>query len=175
MKKHSSFKTFVIIMLVSLFITAFWNDLKIIKEGVHFILDPTLGFLLHWNLNYGMLLIILLLSVITVLIQKYFTDQDSLKELKKEQKRIQEEIKKYKNEPKRAMELQKKQLEALPKTLKLNLKPMVLTSIPLLLFFRWFMDFFATLGNAKFFGFMSWFVFYLIFTLIFTRDRKSVV
>ena len=48
---------------------------------------------------------------------------------------------------------------------------MIFTGIPFILFFRWFMDFFTAIEEAtgapvRFFGFLSWFWFYLIFTII---------
>ena len=173
MKKEPSFKLFTIIMIISLFITALWNKLIIIKNIIHYILDPTFGFLLIWNATYGMLIIVFLISLFTIIVQKYFTDQETIKKLKEDQKRIQKEIKQYRGDPKKIMELQKKQLQALPRSLKLNLRPMIITSIPLLLLFRWFWDFFKILGDPKFFGFMSWFIFYLVFTLIFSGMLKK--
>jgi len=162
-------------MFISLGISFFWNDLSFIKNLIHSILDPTLGVLLRWNLTEGMLIIVFLISLFTVIIQKYFTDQDSLKRLKLEQKRLQEEMKKFRGDQKKTMELQKEQLKALPETFKLNLRPMIITSIPLILFFRWFMDFFKTIGDPKFFLGFSWFLFYLIFVIIFNILLKKVL
>ena len=75
------------------------------------------------------------------IIQKYATDQKILREMKEEQKILQEEMKKYKNHPEKVAELSRKQLEFIPKTMKLTMRPIVYTAIPLILFFRWFMDF----------------------------------
>ncbi len=160
-------------MFISLGISLFWNDLGFIKNLIHSILDPTLGSLLRWNLTYGMLIIVFLISLFTVVVQKYFTDQDSLRKLKEDQKKLQEEMKKFRGDQKKTMELQKEQLKALPETFKLNLRPMILTSIPLILFFRWFMDFFQTMGNPKFFLGLSWFLFYLIFVIVFNMLLKK--
>jgi len=62
-----------------------------IKDSVHFILNPSAGFLLNWNLNFGMLIIVLFITIFTTVVQKYATDQETLKEIKKEQKEIQKE------------------------------------------------------------------------------------
>jgi len=160
-------------MFLSLGISIFWNDLGFIKNLIHYILDPTLGALLRWNLTEGMLIIIFLISLFTVIIQKYFTDQDSLKRLKVEQKKLQEEMKKFRGDAKKTIELQKEWSKALPETFKLNLRPMIITSIPLILFFRWFMDFFQTISNPKLFLGLSWFLFYLIFVVIFNMLLKK--
>ena len=136
------------------------------------------SFLLGWNLTWGMLIIVFVISLITVLIQKYATDQETLKEMKKEQKIIKEELKKYRDHPEKIMQLQKKQLEFLPKTMKLSMRAIAYTAIPFILFFKWFEDYFgalsATTGEpVRFLGFLGWFLFYLIFTMIFSAIIKK--
>jgi uncharacterized membrane protein (DUF106 family) len=95
--------------------------------------------------------------------------------MKKEQKFIQGEMKKYREHPEKMMELQKKQMEFLPKMLKISMRPIIYTAIPLILFFRWFMDFFTAAGDPKFFGFLSWFWFYLILSLIFSSILRKLL
>jgi len=102
------------------------------------------------------------------LAQKYATDQVALKELKKEQKAIQKQMKEFKEHPEKLMELQKKQMKLFPKQMKLSMRAIAFTGVPLILFFRWFQDFFTTLGDVKFFGIIgSWFLFYLIIAMVF--------
>ena len=162
-------------MLASLVIAFFWDKIPTIKNTAHLILDPTAGALLNWNVTYGMILIILVISLFMTLFQKYATDQETLRELKKEQKILQEEMKKYREHPEKLVELQKKQFEFIPKTMKLSMRPIVFTGVPLILFFRWFMDFFTVMGNPKFFGFLSWFWFYLIVTMIFSMILRKIL
>jgi len=171
--KKGGFKPIIFIMLASLVLATFWSQIPALKNFVHSILDPSAGALIKWNLTLGMTFLVLIISVITTVIQKYATDQKALKELRKEQKILQEEIKKFKDNPQKLMELQKKQFEFIPKTMKLNMRAIMFTSIPFLLLFRWFWDFFTDLGSPKFFGFLSWFWFYLIFTLIFSSILKK--
>ena len=83
-------------------------------------------------------------------------------------------MKKYKDHPEKLMELQKKQFEFIPKTMKLSMRAIVFTGIPFILFFRWFMDFFTAIGDPKFFGFLSWFWFYLIFSIIFSSILRKI-
>ena len=159
--KKGGFAGIFIVMIVSLLIAFFWDKVALIKNSVHFILNPTAGALLNWNMNFGMIAIVLAISVIMTLIQKYGTDQ--------------EEMKKYKEHPEKMTELSKKQMELIPKTMKLGMRPIVYTAIPLILFFRWFMDFFSTVGDFKFFGILSWFWFYLIGTIIFSSILRKVM
>ena len=175
MNKEGSFKGIFIVMIISLLIAFLWNNSSFIKNTAHSVLDPSVGLLLNWNITWGMAIIVLIISVATTLIQKYATDQKTLREMKKEQKSLQEEMKKYREHPEKMMELQKKQMEFIPKMLKISMRPVIYTAIPLILFFRWFMDFFTTAGDPKFFGFLSWFWFYLILSLIFSSILRKLL
>jgi len=161
-KKEGSFKPMILIMLFSLLIAGLWEKVPAIKDAIHSGLDPTAGVLLNWNLHWGMFFIILIITVITTLVQKYGTDQETLKELKKEQKALQKEMKQYRSDPKKTMELQKKQMKLLPKQMKLSMRGVVYTGVPFILLIRWFHDYFEAVGNPQFFGFMGWIVFYLL-------------
>ena len=165
-KGEGSFMPLIIIMGVSLLIAAMWDKWAGVSGAVHTILDPSAGALLNWNLNIGMLLIVLVLTAITTLIQKYATDQKTLKELKKEQKDIQKQMKEFKEHPEKLMELQKKQFSMMPKQMKLSMRGVMYTGIPLILFFRWFTDYFAANEGVKFIFGLGWFWFYLISAMI---------
>ncbi|MEJ2267589.1 MAG: EMC3/TMCO1 family protein [Nanoarchaeota archaeon] len=173
--KEGSFKPIIFIMIVSIGIAMFWDKIPYIKDSVHAVLDPTVGFLLNLNLIWGMIFVVLVISFLTTIVQKYATDQKALKELRKEQKILQEEMKKYKEHPEKMAELSKKQFEFIPKTFKLTSRAIMFTGIPFILFFRWFNDFFTAIGDPKFFGFLSWFWFYLIFTMIFSSIFRKVL
>jgi uncharacterized membrane protein (DUF106 family) len=166
--KKGGFLPIVLVMFASLFIAGYWDKILWIKNSVHFALDPSLGILLQWNLVVGMTIIVFLITLITTVVQKYATDQKALKELKEEQKLLQEEMKKYEKNPEKIAELSKKQFEFIPKTFKLTSRAVLFTGIPFILFFRWFTDIFTAMGEPKFFGFMSWFWFYFIGTMIFS-------
>ncbi len=173
--KEGSFKPIVFIMIASMAIALFWDKIPFIKDSVHFVLDPSAGTLLNWNATWGMILIVLIISLFTTLVQKYATDQKALKELRKEQKILQAEMKKYKEHPEKMAELSKKQFAFLPKTFKLTSRAMMFTGIPFILFFRWFNDFFSAFEvEPVFLGFLSWFWFYLIFTMIFSTIFRKV-
>ncbi len=165
-KKQGSFRPIIFIMIISLLIASLWDKMEWIKNSVHFILDPTAGALMDWNLNFGMLIVVLVITYITTLVQKHATDQETLKELKKEQKEIQKEMKKFKNHPEKLKDLQKKQFALMPKQMKLSMRALVYTGVPFILFFRWFNDYFANAGDPKLWLGMSWFLFYLLGAII---------
>lgn len=167
-------KTYVIITVVGLLVQAMWNSVPVIKNFIHLILDPTFGALMNFNILFGMASIVCLITLITTLFQKYGTNQEELRRLKGEQKLLQVEMKKYKDNPEKFLELQKKSMEFIPKTMELTMKPLLFTFIPFLLFFRWFNDYFALL-DYKFFGFISWFWFYFIASLVFSSILRKVL
>ncbi len=182
-KGEGSFKPIIIVMLISLVIAGFWDRMPFISNAVHFVLNPTAGWLLNWNLTIGMLIIVFVLTLITTLVQKYATDQETLKEIKKEQKEIQKQMKEFREHPKKLAELQKKQFAMFPKQMKLSMRGIAYTGVPFILLFRWFYDFFGAIESAtgepvKFFGLLGWILFYLIFAMIFSailRKQMDVV
>ena len=78
----------------------------------------------------------IIVTFISTLVQKYFTDQEHLKALKKRQKEIQAELKKTK-EPSLMQELNAEMLQLTGLMFKKSMKPMFVTLIPFLLLFTW--------------------------------------
>ncbi len=173
--KEGSLKVVFLIMLLSLIIAFCWPRFPIIKNSIHSILDPTLGTLLNWNITGGMLIIVLIISLFVTLVQKYTTDQETIRELKKQQREINKRAKEYSHHPEKMMEIQKELMPISMRLMKLSMRPIMFTGIPFILFFRWFMDVFETLGNPKFFGFLSWFWFYLIFAILFGSILRKIL
>ena len=176
----TSFRPIIIVMLISLAIAGLWNKLAFIKNAIHFILNPTAGFLIDWNMLIGMSIVILIITFITTLVQKYATDQKTLKELKIEQKAVQKQMKEFKNNPQKMKELQKHQMSFIPQQFKLSMSSMVYTGVPLILFFRWFDDYFTVLATVagepvRFLGFMGWFIFYLVASIVFSSIFKKIL
>lgn len=177
-KKGGISKLFLIMSistLILLSISFLWGKIPQIKNTVHAVLDPTLGVLMNWNLLIGFSLVILVLNFLTVIVQKYTTDQKAIAEIKKEQKDLQVEIKKYKDNPQKLMELQQSSFPSTMRMMQLTMKSQFYTIVPLLLLFRWFWDFFGALGEYKFFGILSWFWFYLIASLIFGSIIRNLL
>jgi|SRR3989344_1904211 len=164
--KEESFLPIILIMLAPLLIASLWDKIPVIKNSVNYLLNPTAGLLLSWNLNFGMLIIVFVITLITTIIQKYATDQKTLKELKKEQKEINKQMKDLKNDPKKMMELQKKTWQLMPKQMKLSMRALIYTGVPFILFFRWFIDYFEATGSPRFWLGMGWIVFYLLTAII---------
>jgi len=166
-KAEGSFTLIIFIMLISILIASLWDKIPEIKNSVHSVLNPSAGFLLDWNLNIGMLIVVFVITLLTTIVQKYGTNQKALKELRKEQKEIQKQMKEFKAHPEKLIELQKKQFKLIPKQFKLSMRAIAYTGIPFILFFRWFGDYFIEAGNPKLWLGMSWFVFYLLFAIVF--------
>ena len=164
----------MLVMVISMGIAFAWNSYPIIKTTAHFVLDPTIGNLLDFNLFWGMTLVVFLITLLTTIIQKYGTDQESLKQIKDEQKLLQEEMKKHRDNPEKLREINKKSLEFFPKTMDLTMKPLIYTAVPFVLFFRWFNDYFIN-SSYKFLGFMSWFWFYFVASIIFSSILRKVL
>ena len=164
-----------LVMLLGVVVATFWDSFPAVKEGVHAVLNPSLGVLLDWNVTIGLLLITAFLNFITTLLHKYTTDQDLLKQLKEEQKLVQEEMKLYRSNPQKSMELSKKSAELAFKTMPITMRPAIYTAIPFVLLIRWFGDYFAD-KPVKILGFMSgiwaYIVFFIIFSIIFRKILK---
>ncbi len=167
------FKLIFLVMFASLAVAFLWDNIPIIKDSVHFVLNPTAGKLLDLNVVFGLLIITAFLALVTTLFQKYTTDQATLKALKEEQKKLQEDIKTYKEHPDKLMHSQKRQLEIAGEMIPLTMRPLIFTSIPFILFIRWFSDYF--IGNpVKVLG-MNWIWAYLIFSIIFSSIFRKIL
>ena len=162
-----------VVMVLGLVVALMWNKVPIIQNTVHAVLDPTAGVLLNWNISFGMLVITAIITLIITLVQKYTIDQDTLRELKKEQKFLRDEMKKYKEHPQKVLELQSKNLELATKTMDLSMSSILYTALPIVLFFRWFSDYFIV-NDVKIFGFFSWFWAYLILSIIFSIIFRKI-
>ncbi|MFH1585435.1 MAG: EMC3/TMCO1 family protein [archaeon] len=168
MNKEGSFKPVFIALALAMLIALSWESVSFVKDTAHSILDPTAGVLLGWNVLWGMILLVTILSLFMSLMQKYTTDQKEIKRLKDEQKDLQKQMKEVKDNPEKVIELQKTMFPLTGELMKHSMRPMIYTTVPLILFFRWFMDYFnqPALEGFKFFGFFSWFWFYLLGSII---------
>jgi uncharacterized membrane protein (DUF106 family) len=163
----------ILVMLLSTLVASMWNSVPVIKNTAHALLDPSVGALLNWQVTPGFLLIAALITLVTTLVQKYFTDQKTIKELRNESKILSEEMKQYKDHPEKLMELQRKQFEIMGKTMPLTMRPLLYTAIPFVLFLRWFSDYF-TLHPIKIVG-LSWFWAYFLSSIIFSVIFRKVL
>lgn len=164
-----------LIMALSLGIAFMWNSIPVIKDAVHYALDPTAGWLLNLNVYFGIILISALLTLATTIIQKYATDQETIRQIKAEQKLIQEEMKKLKNQPEKMLELNKKQMEKMPEMMQHTMRPALYTFIPFVLFLRWFGDYFTGSNlSTTFLIFPKWVWIYLILSIVFSSIFRKI-
>jgi uncharacterized membrane protein (DUF106 family) len=176
--REGSFRIIAVFFFLTMIIAFNWKKWDWLRDGIHAALDPSIGALLDWNLTIGMIIVVFLISVIVVVLQKYTTNQEELKKIKKIQKELQKKSKEHKHDPKKSMEIQKEMMDLMPKQMKLGMRTIVYTGIPFVLLFKWFYDYFEALeastgAPVRFFGFLSWFWFYLIFTTIFSSILKK--
>src|SRR3989338_11436437 len=127
----SALRIVFIVLLVSLAIAFFWDNIPAIKQTAHAILDPTAGKLLDYNVDIGMIVISALITLFITLIQKYTVDNETLKQLKAEQKKIQADMKSLKEHPEKLMQLQKQSMEKAGEMFSLSMKSFSYTAIPI--------------------------------------------
>ncbi|MEM4605811.1 MAG: hypothetical protein QW103_02135, partial [Candidatus Pacearchaeota archaeon] len=99
-------------------------------------------------------------------------DQKSLKKLKEEQRKLQRESKEFVNDPKKMLEFNKKSIELTKDIFIVSMDSWIYTMIPLVLFFRWFNDYFSQ-NSFQFLG-MNWFFSYIVFSIIFSIFLKKI-
>jgi uncharacterized membrane protein (DUF106 family) len=176
--KEGSFRVVFVFLLATMLIAFNWDKWTWLSDGVNSVLNPSLGALLDWNLTVGMLIIVFFVSILMTFIQKYTTNQKELKEIKKIQKELQAKQKENRHDPKKSAEISKEMFALMPKQFKLGMRTIVYTGIPFVILFQWFRDYFGTLEEVtgapvRFFGFMSWFIFYLIGSMFFSSFLRK--
>mgnify|MGYP001559790445 CR=1 FL=1 len=122
---------------------------------------------------YSILIVSFLITLITTLIYKYFSDQSTIKRLRDEIKTLQNELKNIKDNPKKIMEKQKVIMEKNLTVMKHSLKPTLYTMIPVLLLFVWLKNLYVNTGAVLFS--LSWFWAYVIFSFIFSLIIRKVL
>ena len=167
----------MIVMTVSLVIAFAWDKVPLISGTAHFLLDPTFGKLINWNNLVGLLIIVLALNFLLTLVHKYSTNQDALKRIKEESKVVREEMKEaQKNQDQEKIaELSKKSMSFMKEQFEHSFGSITYTAVPLILFFRWFNDFFISIGDPKLFLIFKWFGTYLIFSIVFSTIFRKLL
>lgn len=107
--------------------------LEFLNSILNFIFWPLLIISPFW----GILIISIVVSLITTLAHKYFTDQNLMKQLKDETKTLQDQIKTLKEHPEKQLEVQKKLMETNMKYSMHSFKPLFITFIPIIIIFSW--------------------------------------
>jgi uncharacterized membrane protein (DUF106 family) len=108
-------------------------------------------------------------TLFITIVTHFVTDREVMREIKRKQKWIQQEMKKYKDNADKMMELNKQMMEHLPEQMKQSFKPMLITIVPLLIFFFWLRGVFATTIIAS-----TWIWWYIGSSIIFSMILRKV-
>lgn len=101
------------------------------------LLDYIMSPILFLPSFFAVVLLSLLVSLISVVITKYATDQNVMKDLKEQLKAYQEQTKKLKENPEAAMDVQKKAMDVNMKYMMHNMRATLFTFLPIILIFGW--------------------------------------
>lgn len=104
---------------------------------INAVISPVLSPIMFLGPFLIILLISLLVSLIVTLVYKWTTDQELMKSLKDDIKRMQQEMKKLKDKPEKMMKLQKEAMEKNMKYMMHSFKSTLITFIPLIIIFGW--------------------------------------
>ena len=86
---------------------------------------------------WAIIILSFMISLLIIIITKYMTNQEMMKNLKDEMKSCQKQMKELKNNPAKMMEMQKKAMESNMKYMSHSLKPTLITLIPIFFIFGW--------------------------------------
>lgn len=101
-------------------------------------LDVAFSPLLHLNYFFGILVLSVVLSLLITLVYKWTTNQELMKSLKEDLKKIQDEVKKFqKDNPQKALDKQKIFMQKNMEYMKHSFRSTFYTIIPLLIIFGW--------------------------------------
>lgn len=128
----------------------------------------TLKELIVANLIPSLIVISFLVTLISTLLQKWLTNQEHLKNLKKRQKEIQKELKGCKD-GKIMKELNAEMMKLTGLMFKSSLKPTFVTIIPFLLLFAWLRGIYSTAMGS------SWIWYYLGFSILSSMLLRKVL
>lgn len=102
------------------------------------LLDPIFNPLLKMPPVLAILLISVIITIIITLVYKFTTDQNKMKNLKKEMKEYQKKIKTLsKEDPKKAMAIQQEAMKKNMEYMKKSFKSTLYTILPIIIIFGW--------------------------------------
>lgn len=119
--------------------------------------------LIQTNPKIGIIILSLLVTIVLTILTYFVTDRNLMKTIKEKQKKLREEMKAYKHDAQKMMEINKKMMEDFPVQMKQSFKIMIITVLPLLIFFNWLRSTFATTSLAD-----NWIWWYIISSVIFS-------
>ena len=98
-----------------------------------------------------------IVSFFISLVNYFVLDKEKMREIKAKQKSLQEQMKEHKSNPSKMMELQKEMLSHSMESMKHSFKPMIITTIPILIVFAFIRNTYAATSIHS-----SWIWYYLI-------------
>ena len=105
----------------------------------------------------------LVVSLFITIINHFVLDKEKMRESKKKQKELQKKMKENKHNPEIIAQLNKELIGYVGENFKHSFKPMLITLIPILIFFSWIRGVFAGTSIAS-----VWIWYYIGFSLIFS-------
>ena len=125
--------------------------------------------LMQANPQISIIVLAVVVTLVSTLVTKWFTDQKNIRALKERQKEIQKELKTCKDDC-AIKELQSEMLQITGTMMKSSFKPMFVTIIPFLLLFAWLKGIYTPL-----LGFWGWFGWYLGVSLVSSMVLRKVL
>ena len=119
--------------------------------------------LIQSNPKVAIVILSLLVTLVLTVVNYFVTDKELMKNIKAKQKTIREEMKQYKHDAQKMMELNKKMMEDFPAQMKQSFKMMIITFIPIVIFYSWIRSVFATTTLAS-----GWIWWYIISSIVFS-------
>jgi len=121
---------------------------------------------------------VILITLLITLVQKYTVDQNVMRELKEDSKKMRKELKAVKDDPAKFQQHQKKMMDLSMKQMKMSFKPMMYYFIPIILVFTWMKSVLVdvvVLPLSFWPGHLGWLGTYIIFSIVFsTFFRKAL-
>lgn len=118
------------------------------------------------------------LALGSTIVYKYATDQNLVKAMREEIKKIQDEMKQNKTNPQKIAELQSKAMPLNMKLMSQSFKPMILTLIPFIVIFALLGKVYANMIIIPlpfWAGHLKWVGVYIIFSMIFTTAFRKIL
>lgn len=118
-----------------------------VQEIIDLVLNPVFGWLLNLPPILAILILSVVLGLVSILAQKYMTDQAKMRRLKSDTKKLQKQMKEAQKakEQDKMMKVQQKLMPIQLDMMKETFKPLLLTMVPFLIIFLWLGNHFAFL------------------------------
>jgi len=124
--------------------------------------------LIQANPQVSIIAFAILVNFVIILITKFVTDQDRMKELKAKQKEYNKVLKEVKGDMQKTMDIQKEMMQHSMEMMKHSFKPLLITLLPLLVLFWWLRQIFSPVLN-------HWIWYYIIASIIASIILRKVL